>query len=92
MQDGYTQVGAGASDMRIASKDLQHARQDRTADEMHSPVRIVHQSRGDGGPMKHQLEMEAKRHEVSMKHQMHHKEKNAKRHHNSQHGQDTYTY
>lgn len=27
MQDGYTQVGAGDSDMRVASNDLQHARQ-----------------------------------------------------------------
>lgn len=27
MQDGYTQVGAGDSDMRVAGKDLQHNRQ-----------------------------------------------------------------
>jgi hypothetical protein len=51
--DGWGQVGAGMSDMRIAGKDLQHNRQTRTADE--NPTgreRIVRASSGQGGPMK----------------------------------------
>ena len=62
MQDGYTQVGAGQSDMRQCGEDLQHNRQTRTADELHVPVRMVRQSREDGGPMKHHLEEEQARH------------------------------
>ncbi len=30
MQDGYTQSGAGPSDMRVGGNDLQHARQKLT--------------------------------------------------------------
>ena len=61
MQDGYTQSGAGASDMRMAGKDLQHNRQTRTADEAHVPVRMVTQER-TGGPMKQHLDQEMARH------------------------------
>lgn len=57
MQDGYTQVGAGDSDMRLAGKDLQHNRQTRTADELQLPVRRVRQSIEGGGPMKTAIEM-----------------------------------
>ena len=62
MQDGYTQSGAGPSDMRVAGEDLQHNRQTRTADELHVPVRIVKQSYASGGPMKQQLDEEVGRH------------------------------
>jgi hypothetical protein len=65
MQDGYTQSGAGDSDMRVAGKDLQHARQARTADEAPVPVRIVRQQAGDGGPMKAALDEELARHRES---------------------------
>lgn len=65
MQDGYTQSGAGDSDMRLAGKDLQHNRQERTADEMHVPVRMVRQSADKGGPMKEALDRELARHEES---------------------------
>ena len=65
MQDGYTQVGAGDSDMRVAGKDLQHNRQTRTADELHVPVRKVIQSEGAGGPMKQHLDAEMERHNES---------------------------
>lgn len=100
MQDGYTQVGAGDSDMRVAGEDLQHNRQTRTADELHVPVRVVHQSAGGGGPMKehmdhqehhehhklhHHLEMEKERHNQAHEHAMHHIEQHHGRHHNSQH-------
>ncbi len=46
MQDGYTQSGAGSSDMRVAGQDLQHARQ----------------SYASGGPMKHFFDQELHRH------------------------------
>lgn len=62
MQDGYTQSGAGASDMRVAGKDLQHNRQTRTADELHVPVRMVRRSADSGGPMKEELDREMARH------------------------------
>ena len=62
MQDGYTQIGAGDSDMRVAGKDLQHNKQTRTADENPSGrKRIVRQS-NDGGPMKHAIDAEVLRH------------------------------
>ena len=64
MQDGYTQVGAGQSDMRIAGDDLQHNRQPRTADEWHVPVRMVRRSAGEGGPMKEYLDREAAQHKI----------------------------
>lgn len=104
MQDGYTQVGAGDSDMRLASDDLQHGRQTKTADELHMPVRRVKQNYNDGGPMHHhmeekmkhpmhqQLEEEKSRHEAAIDHHMHHLEKHQGRHYDSQYGQDTYTY
>lgn len=106
MQDGYTQSGAGDSDMMVAGEDLQHARQKRGADELHVPVRIVRQSREDGGPMKHnielmdnqmnhlqhELEQEKTRHREAQKHEANHLERHHKRHHDSQYGQDNYNY
>ena len=98
MQDGYTQVGAGDSDMRMAGKDLQHNRQTRTADEAHVPVRMVRQQAEGGGPMKehiehmkglsHHLEMEKKQHSHAHEHMKEHLERHHKRHHDSQHGHD----
>ncbi len=58
MQDGYTQVGAGDSDMRVAGRDLQHNRQTRTADEGSIPVRRVQASFQAGGPMKEHTDRE----------------------------------
>jgi hypothetical protein len=106
MQDGYTQVGAGASDMRVAGEDLQHNRQTRTADELHVPIRRITQIREGGGPMKehydkheghkhhmhHHLEEEKYRHEKAMEHHADHIEKHHARHYDSQHGHDTYKY
>jgi hypothetical protein len=62
MQDGYTQSGAGPSDMRVAGEDLQHHRQPRTADEAPSHKRM--QTRiGDGGPQLSEIiAQEAKQH------------------------------
>jgi hypothetical protein len=79
MQDGYTQVGAGDSDMRVAGKDLQHNRQTRTADEMHEPVRMVTQSYASGGPMKQMLNDEMQRHKESKMMRLEHLEKHYKR-------------
>lgn len=62
MQDGYTQSGAGPSDMRVAGEDLQHARQQRTADEAPNPHRMVTYSDGVGGPIKQYLADEMSRH------------------------------
>lgn len=63
MQDGYTQVGAGDSDMRLAGKDLQHNRQTRTADENPTGMqRVVRASEGQGGPMKEAIDAELARH------------------------------
>lgn len=104
MQDGYTQVGAGDSDMRVAGKDLQHNRQPRTADEAHIPVRRVKQYIQGGGPMKehmdhkeahglhHHLEIEKARHESAKGHVHHHLEKHHSRHHDTQHGHDHYKH
>lgn len=108
MQDGYTQIGAGDSDMRVAGEDLQHNRQTRTADELHVPVRMVRQSMEDGGPMKqqmqvqlqddqknqlhHELGQEKQRHVEAQKHYANHLERHHKRHHDSQYGQDNYNY
>lgn len=61
--DGWGQTGAGASDMRVAGKDLQHNRQTRTADE--NPTgkqRVVRQTTGSGGPMKEAIDVEMARH------------------------------
>ncbi len=60
MQDGYTQVGAGDSDMRIAGKDLQHSRQ--TADEGTNPARLIRQNAAQGGPVREALARELERH------------------------------
>ena len=103
MQDGYTQVGAGQNDTRVAGKDLQHFTQTKTADEWHVPVRFVRQEAQMGGPMKEymdsqgknskeHLESEKRRHDESREHQNHHMEKHQKRDYNSQHGGDTYNY
>ena len=51
--DGWGQVGAGASDNRIAGRDLQHYRQG-TKEEAPGPKRVITQPRESGGPMKHQ--------------------------------------
>ena len=83
MQDGYTQTGAGASDMRVAGKDLQHNRQTRTADELHTPVRVVRQSREGGGPMKENLtrmlEQESNQHKEAKNMRVNHLEQHYKR-------------
>lgn len=100
MQDGYTQSGAGLSDMRLAGEDLQHNRQTRTADELHVPVRIVRQSAQQGGPMKEHmqhelhdhLEMEKHRHEQAKEHVQHHLEKHHSRHYDSQYGHDAHKH
>jgi hypothetical protein len=65
MQDGYTQVGAGQDDRRVAGRDLQHYTQPRTADEYHQPVRKVTQSYASGGPMKQFLGEELHRHRAA---------------------------
>ena len=52
--DGWGFLGAGTDDNRLAGTDLHHNRQNRTADELHAPVRIVTQPKESGGPMKHQ--------------------------------------
>ncbi len=92
MQDGYTQVGAGDRDMRVAGNDLQHYRQARTADESHMPVRRVVQNYNDGGPMRHTLNQEKIRHEAALGHHRHHLERHQGRHYDSQHGHDNYKY
>ena len=76
MQDGYTQVGAGDSDMRIAGKDLQHHRQPREGRELHEPVRIITQYREAGGPMKEHME-----HEMHHGHHDHKRSGHEMRHH-----------
>lgn len=78
--DGWGQVGAGQSDMRIAAQDLQHNRQTRTADE--NPTgqeRVVHQSAGQGGPMKEALDRELARHKESLEMRLKHLEDHYKR-------------
>lgn len=71
--DGWGQVGAGPSDMRLTGKDLQHNRQTRTADENPTGMqRIVRSSSGAGGPMKEAIDAEMRRHnqarDVRLKH------------------------
>lgn len=98
MQDGFTQVGAGTDDRRLAGKDLQHNVQTRAADELHVPVRMVRQSAEGGGPMKehmdrkgelyHHLEKEKMRHHHAQEHAHNHMERHHKRHHDTQHGHD----
>jgi hypothetical protein len=74
--DGFGQVGAGQSDMRVAGRDLQHNRQTRTADELTGPNRIVRQEAEGGGPVKenlaHNLQKEAERHAESKKIRLQH--------------------
>lgn len=79
MQDGYGQVGAGDSDMRVAGKDLQHNRQTRTADELHAPARVIRQAMEQGGPMKEHLQQEMERHKESKNMRMQHLEDHYKR-------------
>ena len=80
MQDGYTQVGAGDSDMRVAGKDLQHNRQTRTADENTTgQERIVRRSADHGGPMKEALDRELARHNESRGMRLKHLEDHYKR-------------
>lgn len=100
MQDGYTQSGAGPSDMRVAGQDLQHARQTRTADELHVPVRMVRQSSQQGGPMKEYMQYELQqhlaseknRHEQAKEHVEKHLERHHSRHYDSQYGHDAYKH
>ena len=64
--DGWGFLGAGASDMRQAGKDLKHNKQTRTADE--NPTgedRMMRQESGAGGPMKEALDHEIARHKES---------------------------
>lgn len=79
MQDGYTQVGAGASDNRIAGEDLQHNRQTRTADEAPTPHRVKTHREGSGGPMKHEIEQESSRHRNSKGERLKHLEDHYRR-------------
>jgi len=79
MQDGYTQVGAGPSDNRMAGEDLQHNRQTRTADEAPSPHRVKTHSAGSGGPMKTALDQEKARHENSKGERLKHLEDHYRR-------------
>lgn len=68
--DGWGQVGAGQSDMRIAGQDLQHHNQTTTRDRA---------SRQSGGPMKEALDAEMKRHTESRSMRMKHLEEHYKR-------------
>lgn len=54
MQDGYTQVGAGQSDMRVSGNDLQHHRQP-LKNERSTNQRMVTQPSESGGPMKQHM-------------------------------------
>jgi len=79
MQDGYTQTGAGTSDMRLAGKDLQHNVQ-RTADENPAGItRMVRQQAQMGGPMKEALDNEMARHVESKAMRVKHLEDHYKR-------------
>lgn len=78
--DGIGFLGAGASDMRQAGKDLQHYRQARTADENPSgEKRMVRQESGSGGPMKEALEHEMARHRESKNMRVQHLQEHYKR-------------
>lgn len=78
--DGWGFMGAGASDNRIAGKDLQHNRQNRTVDENQSgKERMVRQSAGAGGPMKEALDAEMARHRESRGLRLKHLEDHYKR-------------
>ena len=79
MQDGYTQVGAGTDDKRLAGKDLQHATQKVTADEAPQSHRIVTHSAGSGGPMKEAIEQELARHREARTMRLEHLERHYKR-------------
>lgn len=80
MQDGYTQMGAGPSDNRLAGRDLQHNRQTRTADENPTGMqRVVTHAAGMGGPMKHALDGEMQRHKEAKTMRMKHMEDHYKR-------------
>ncbi len=71
MQDGYTQVGAGDSDMRLAGEDLQHNRQTCTANGS--------SGRQSGGPMKEALDKELARHQEARNMRLQHLESHYKR-------------
>lgn len=66
--DGWGQVGAGPSDMRLAGQDLQHSRQTRTAEE--NPT---------GGPMKEAIDTEMARHKEARVMRLKHLEEHYKR-------------
>jgi hypothetical protein len=85
--DGWGQGGAGQDDRRLAGRDLQHAVQNKTADEGHIPVRRVVQNWQDGGPMKHHMEHEHHKHEHGHEHHsMHdHLADEMKRHEHAKH-------
>lgn len=73
--DGFGQMGAGDSDMRIAGNDLQHFRQPKTADENPSGLIRVHRmASGQGGPIKEALNAEAARHKEAKAMRMKHLE------------------
>ncbi len=78
--DGWGQVGAGDSDMRIAGKDLQHNRQKRTADENPTgKTSIVRSSFESGGPMKEAMDAELARHKEARQMRLKHLEQHYKR-------------
>lgn len=62
--DGFGQVGAGDSDMRVAGEDLQHSRQTRSSDSTPSG-KVIRMPAGQGGPMKEALDGELARHKES---------------------------
>lgn len=62
--DGWGQMGAGPSDMRIGGDDLQHYRQLRTADEkLQGYSKYIKPLYNSGGPVKEMLDVELKRHQ-----------------------------
>ena len=78
--DGFGQVGAGASDRRIAGDDLQHYKQQRTEDEnLTGEQRKVRQSSGSGGPMKEAIDAEVARHREARSMRLKHLEEHYKR-------------
>ena len=77
--DGWGQMGAGASDKRLVGDDVQHYIQGKTADEMPYPKRMVRQAAGQGGPVKEALDEEQARHTQSVELRLKHLEDHYKR-------------
>jgi hypothetical protein len=84
-QDGWGQSGAGASDMRVGGKDLQHNRQTRTADEVPGIPHRMKTGMEDGGPMKMHLDAESSRHAEGRAQGQKDLERHYSRHYDSRH-------